>query len=184
MKNLINIALVLVTLPLLFTFSLAGWRVDYFQIFDGNDVLVFSAPAANGNKFTTRYIHSVERTPVEDEYRIVGGRIWMWEERVRSSNAGLPSVKPVRGRFINTGEWFIYQGGRHSFSEYYYRVGNQFLGLNQADFDPFGRSNFYDIFKGERMLVLVTTRNMLFTKCHISEKFLNAPCGVPPVTQH
>lgn len=184
MKNLLHIALILVTLPLLFTFALAGWRVDYFQVFDGNDVLVFSAPAANGNKFTTRYIHSVERTPVEDEYRIVGGRIWMWEERVRSSNAGLPSMKPVRGRFIDTGEWFIYQGGRHSFSKYYYRVGNQFLGLNQADFDPFGRSNFYDIFKGERMLVLVTTRNMLFTKCHISEKFLETPCGAPPVTQH
>ncbi len=42
------------------------------------------------------YIHSVERTPVEDELRAAGGRFWQWEVRVRSHNAGLPSEPGLR----------------------------------------------------------------------------------------
>lgn len=164
MKNWINLSTLLISIPFLFAVSIAGWRVDYFQISDHEGQLIFSSPAANGNKFTTIYIHSVELTPVEDDYRIIGGSIWMWEERVRSSNAGLPSVKPVNGRFINNGELFIYQGGRRSVKEYYYRIGNQYFGLNQADFEPFGRKDLYKIFNGERLLISVTTKNLVCAK--------------------
>lgn len=181
LKSWINLSILLISLPLLFSISLVGWRVDYLQIFDGKGLLIFSYPTANGNKFVTRYIHSVERTPVEDDYRVVGGRIWMWEERVRSSNAGLPSMESPNGRFINSGEWFIYQGGRHSVPEYYYRVGNEYFGLNQADIEPFGRRNFYKIFKGERLRVSVTVNNLGRTKTFISDELANAPVRVPPI---
>jgi len=174
-------AVFMISIPLLFAAALAGWQVDCFQIYDEKGDLIFSAPAANGNKFTTRYVHSVERTPVEDEYRIVGGRIWIWEERVRSSNAGLPSMKPQRGSFIESGEWFIYRGGRKSVSEYYYRIGNELFGLNQADFEPFGRRDFYRAFKGERLRVAVRTVNLLSAKVFVSEKLSRLPAGVPAV---
>lgn len=167
----------------LFLVALAGWRIDSFQILDNDGNTLFVAPARVGNVFTTRYIHSVEKTPVEDEYRIVSGRLWMWEERVRSSNAGLPSIRPVNGRFIETQEWFIYQGGRTSVEEYYYRVGDSRFGLNQADYEPFGRRNFYDVFKGERLLVRVRKVPFLFSRLYVSDKLAIAPTGVPPITQ-
>lgn len=172
------------SLPLIFAVTLLGWRVDYFQISDQEGQVIFAAPAANGQKFTTRYIHSVELTPVEDEYRIIGGRIWMWEERVRSSGAGLPSVKPSCGRFIDNGEWLIYQGGRQSTVGYYYRIGNQRLGLNQIDFEPFGRKNLYETFAGKRLHVSVTTKNLIFAKLFMHDKLAQTRASVPPVMRN
>jgi len=87
-------------LPILFLAALAGWRVDVFQMMSRNGDIIFESPTALGHEFTTRYIHSVELTPVEDEYRILGGKLWTWEERVRSTNAGLPFDRPEHGRFI------------------------------------------------------------------------------------
>lgn len=169
-KNWKNFIILLLSIPLLFAAALVGWEVDSFQVLDEKGELIFSAPAANGNKFTTRYIHSVELTPVEDEYRIINGSIWLWEERVRSSNAGLPSIRPARGRFIHSSEWFIYQGGRYSMSSYYYRVGDEHFGLNQVTFEPFGCNDFYRTFKGERLLVTVKPSNMLNARIFLSER--------------
>ncbi|HCR38629.1 MAG TPA: hypothetical protein DIV80_04035 [Synergistaceae bacterium] len=91
---------------------------------------ILSRPSLLGYPFITRYIHSVEKTPVEDEYRVVGGRIWGWEERVVSQNAGLPIVVPRNGRLIVDGEWFRFRGGRSSWDRFYYRVGDERLGRN------------------------------------------------------
>lgn len=184
LKNGIYFSILLISLPLLLAISLFGWRIDYLCISDESGGLIFAAPAANGNKFITRYIHSVERTPVEDDYRITAGRIWMWEERVRSSSAGLPSLEPAKGRFIDSGNWFVYQGGRYSVSEYYYRVGNHHYGLNQADFEPFGRSNLYKIYKGERLRVSVERINLSKARLYADEKLLQAPRRVKPVTRN
>lgn len=179
--NQIKFAVLIAALPFFFALSLAGWRVDNFLVFNSDDDLVFSAPAANGNRFITRYIHSVEQTPVEDEYCIIDGGIWIWEERVRSSGAGLPSVTPPKGRFIDSGEWLIYQGSRNPVSQYYYRVGDQYLGLNQADFVPFGRKNLYIIYSGERLRVSVEVKNLLFIKSYAAEELAQAPSNVSRV---
>lgn len=98
------------SLPFLLFIALAGWRVDYIKILDTEKNVIFSAPTALRHTFTTRYIHSVELTPVEDEYRIIAGRLWTWEERVRSTNAGLPFDRPENGRFIESGNWMVFQG--------------------------------------------------------------------------
>ncbi|MEG1799349.1 MAG: hypothetical protein RR214_04120, partial [Synergistaceae bacterium] len=51
-------------LPILFITAAAGWRVDFFEVLDRNGTFLFRSPAALGHMFTTRYIHSVELTPV------------------------------------------------------------------------------------------------------------------------
>lgn len=181
MRKWLHFILFIVALPVLFLIALANWRVDSFQIIDENGGTLIIAPARVGNVFTTRYIHSVEKTPVEDEFRIVRGQIWMWEERVRSSNAGLPSMRPVNGRFIATPEWFVYQGGRVSVKEYYYRVGNERFGLNQSNFEPFGLRNFYEIFKGERLLVRVQQMPFRKTRLYVSEKIAASEANVAPI---
>lgn len=182
MKKYAAAAFVAVVLPLLFIIAVAGWRIDLFQICDcASGKTLFSAPSAIGHTFTTRYIHSVELTPVEDEYKIVDGRLWAWEERVRSSNAGMPFSKPVNGRFISTPRWLIFQGSRVSWHEYYYRIGNKKFGLNQVLFEPFGRKNFYGIFAGKRLVVKVITMPYMFAKVFMTRKLAEVPEGVPPV---
>lgn len=103
--------------------------VSILKISDGEAVL-HSSPIPVGYSFTTRYIHSVERTPVEDDYRVVGGKIWAWEERVVSQNAGLPIVIPRNGRLVVDGQWFRFRGGRSAWERFYYRVGDERFGRN------------------------------------------------------
>ena len=68
--------------------AVAGWRVGALTLADDKaGRAVFVLPAANGYRFTTGYTHSVELTPVEDEYTVAGGALWNWQERVKSSNA-------------------------------------------------------------------------------------------------
>ena len=79
--------------------AVAGWRVGALTLADDKaGRAVFVLPAANGYRFTTGYTHSVELTPVEDEYAVAGGALWNWQERVKSSNAGMPSIAPEHGR--------------------------------------------------------------------------------------
>lgn len=175
----------LLLLPLLFFTALAGWRVDFFRVLDAaSDETIFSAPAALGHKFTTRYIHSVELTPVEDEYYVVDGKLWSWEERVRSSKAGMPSVKPEYGRYIEDADWMIYQGGRLSWDTFYYRIGNKHLGLNQSTFEPFGRRNFYEIFPGRKLSVSVCRSPFLYSGVYFADRLKDAPEGMPAIEHH
>ena len=95
---------------------------------DGMLLYAFSAPA--GFSFTVRFNHSVEGTPVEDEYLVSGGMIRQWEERTKSHNAGLPFKAPPRGRFLQEGDWMIIRGGGSSFCRIRYRVGNSSWGEN------------------------------------------------------
>lgn len=173
--------ILLISIPILFLTAISGWNVDVFQLLNEDEVIIFQSPVALGNKFTTRYIHSVELTPVEDEYRILGGRLWAWEERVRSTNAGLPFNKPEHGRFIDNGVWMIFQGGRMSWNEYYYRIGNNMFGLNQAVLEPFGRRNLYKIFTGERLIVRVSKSPLILTGFYRTKKLAEAPMGVSAI---
>ncbi|MDO9509040.1 MAG: DUF1850 domain-containing protein [Thermovirgaceae bacterium] len=129
--------------------------VDVFMISDG-EKNIYSRPAPVGCRFMTRYIHSVEKTSVEDDYRIVGERIWSWEERVLSQNAGMPTERPRNGRLIMDGEWLRFRGGRFSWSELFYRVGNDTFGMNELiAFSPY--SGHYLLFK------LLPSRRLRFT---------------------
>ena len=181
MKNMSHCFFLLLSLPILFLTAAAGWRVDVFQLEGPEGKLIFQSPVSLGHRFTTRYIHSVELTPVEDEYKVAGGLLWTWEERVRSTNAGLPFDRPRYGRFIDTGEWMIFQGGRMSWKEYYYRIGNNKIGRNQVMLEPFGRRKFIELFAGERLVVRIRKMPLISAEFYRTDILESAPMGVPPM---
>lgn len=84
-----------------------------------------------GQDIENMIIHSVQRTPVIDTYRAQEGRIWAWREKIQSHNAGLPSLKPERGRFLYDAPWMIVEGGGASWETIHYRVGTEELGKNE-----------------------------------------------------
>ena len=136
--------------------ALAAWPVSVFSIRGENGAEAFSTPVPEGWTLTSRIIHSLERTPVEDEYRVVSGRIWQWEERFRSNNAGLPTEIPAQGHFRSDSGWFITSGGRNHWETLHYRVGNSELGRNVIFPGGFPPLKLFEDFPGEKMTFSVT----------------------------
>lgn len=89
-----------------------------------------------GTSWETRYIHSLELTEVEDLYLFVDNKIWLWEERVKSHNAGLPTEASRCGFFLTDKKWMRFFGGRFSARHQTIRVGDEFIGKNQFRFPP------------------------------------------------
>ena len=150
--------------------AVAGWRVDSLVLKDRADALILRVPLGIGQSFTTTYIHSVELTPVEDEYFAISGKIWQWQERVKSSNAGMPCFKPDHGMFIRTDSWLIFQGGRKPSDRFFLRVGNEKFGKNRLIIHPFRPSPIYKLLPGERLTVEAVKEPLVF-----SEKFESKP---------
>lgn len=108
----------------------------------------FYRAAPPGMAFILGYVHSVEQTPVETEYRVSTGVIWQWEERTKSHNAGLPSSPPWRGRFIMDGDWMKVRGGGERFDSLRYRVGDKRMGKNFLVIPGSGKVNLFELFPG------------------------------------
>lgn len=141
----------LISIVIFLTFA----PVDVLEISEGN-LKLFSRSSPIGARFVTRYIHSVELTPVEDDFRVVCARIWSWEERVLSQNAGMPFVRPRNGRLVIDGEWLRFRGGRYSWKDLVYRVGDDALGKNELIvFTP--NSGYYPLF------LILPSRRILFS---------------------
>ena len=126
-------------------------------------VPLFAAAAPLGQTFSTEYIHSVQLTPVEDIYRIVNGKIWSWQERVQSHNAGLPFARPSFGRFrMDDPPWMVVEGGRQSWDAIVLRVGNAELGRNVFSFGANApRTALYLRFPGKRLELRVERRPLM-----------------------
>ncbi len=103
----------------------------------------------------TRYIHSVERTPVEDEYYASHGTLWQWEERVRSHNAGLPFLKRPQGTFFQDASWMHFRGGGSRYASISLRVGTEEFGRNQMELPGFASWDLFRIFPGKPMILCV-----------------------------
>lgn len=117
---------------------------------DGGAAVVLARyPAPPGFEYRTRILHSVQLTPVEDRYRVVQGRIYGWQERTMSHNAGLPSLRPVRGRFYLESPWMIYEGTGDSFEQLFYRVGTEYLGRNEMYTEQQGWCDLWQKYSGE-----------------------------------
>lgn len=140
--------------------SFAAWPVDALLVRPesaagrGNfDRPAFTACAPLGQEFRTGYIHSLERTAVLDEYRIVNGRIWSWRESTRSHNAGLPFDVPRFGRFTSRPPWMVLEGGRQAWPELVLRVGDVQTGRNVFAYGgAASRVPLYARFPGRRLL--------------------------------
>ena len=125
---------------------------------------VFREAAPLGQEFWTHYIHSVQRTPVLDCYRIVNGRVWSWREYVQSHNAGLPFQKPDFGRFVMDAPWMIIEGGRQSWAQIALRVGDAELGRNAFAYGrgmPAVWTPLYASHPGKLLLLEVERRPLL-----------------------
>ena len=121
--------------------------VNKLSVFTQN-TLLFSLPVSSGQTLRTGYIHSVQLTPVEDDYRILDSKLWLWEERVVSHNAGLPVAAPRNGSFSSDRKWMYVRGGRYSWQTLNLRVGNSELGQNWMSLSPFGRMDLYSSWPG------------------------------------
>lgn len=138
--------------------AFAAWPVSVISLRRENGTEAFSSLIPEGWTLTARIIHSLEKTPVEDEYRVVSGRIWQWEERFRSNNAGLPTEVPAEGRFLSASGWFISRGGRNRWETLHYRVGNSDLGRNVVFPGGFQALKLFEVFPGEKMTFSVSER--------------------------
>jgi hypothetical protein len=124
--------------------------VNYFTV-TGRGELLFSCPVPNGYSFTTVYTHSLQLTPVKDDYRFVGGKIWGWEEWTQSHNAGLPSALSPGMKVIVSPPWMINRGGRVAHDIIYYRVGSRVFGQNLWFFEPWGEIKIFEKYPSYRM---------------------------------
>lgn len=123
--------------------------VNYFTV-KGRGELLYSCPMPNGYSFVTTYIHSLERTPVQDDYRFVSGQIWGWEEWTKSLNAGLPSAMSSGFKFIVSNQWMITRGGRRS-GAINYRVGTDVFGRNVWRLNPWDEINIFEKYPKYRL---------------------------------
>ncbi len=138
--------------------SLYNWPATVMEIRLENGPILFSDAVPEGWSIKSQIVHSLERTPVEDEYRVVGGRIWQWEERFRSNNAGLPTVEPSCGRFLSSKEWFVIRGGRNRWESLDYRIGTSSLGKNVLVLEGYGAAVVHERFAGQRIRLQSRTR--------------------------
>lgn len=143
------------------------WPLASFQVVldagrGGEKELFVTAPVLLGQELQGRIIHSVQLSPVIDIYRVQEGRIWAWQEKIMSHNAGLPSLRPERGRFYLDPPWMILEGTGDSWQEIIYRVGTEELGRNElcVFFQPC--LELWRILPGKRIVLKNSTKRRAF----------------------
>ena len=146
LKNSMRALLILICAAVYLPFM----PVNYFTV-TGSEGLLFSCPAPNGYSFVTTYIHSLEHTPVRDDYRFVSGRIWGWEELTMSLNAGLPSAPLPGVRLLLSPPWMITRGGRMNMNVIYYRIGTEVFGRNKWLIEPWDEINIFEKYPARRV---------------------------------
>lgn len=154
-----------------FLYLLPEWPVNYFEIATADEEgrVILAAPMGNGDSFVTTYIHSVQLSPVIDDYRIVGGTIWSWEERVQSHNAGLPFDAPKHGRFLSNPPWMIVQGGRHTFGTIILRIGDEQFGQNTWRLPPRDEVKIYRKHPGKRLAMRASVKALKDTRTVLAD---------------
>lgn len=129
----------------------------------GCEELNISKTASLGTSWETRYVHSLELTEVEDVYIFVDKKIWLWEERVKSHNAGLPTETNRSGFFKSDREWMRFFGGRFSAKELTVRIGDESLGKNQFRFPPGDWLSVFDLCPNSRCEVSMSCRPIVLS---------------------
>ena len=88
------------------------------------DGLLASCPADAGTEFSTRFIHSVQKTPVEEFFAVNDGRdgFVLLRTRYRSFGVGLPFL-PTDGSFRREGDAFVMDGMNRPLPEIQFRPG-------------------------------------------------------------
>ena len=127
------------------------WPMDALTLRDDEGRVVLLAAMPPGGGFATRYIHSVELSPVEDTYFVQDGLIRLWRSRVQSHNAGLPILTLARGRVYMDPPWIVFEGAIASLAGFTLRVGNENLGRNHLRIGQGPWQPLYRILPGKRL---------------------------------
>ena len=90
-----------------------------------------------------------------DCYYADGRRLWLWEERTQSTNAGLPTEAPPRGRFVHDLPWYRYIGGGRSFESIVLRVGDARFGRNTLTLPSGEVLSLFELYPGHRLILCV-----------------------------
>lgn len=115
-------------------------------------------PLPLGRAFVLRYIHSLERTPVEDFFYVSAGSLHEWRTRTRSHNAGMPVQAPKYGRFIAEGPWMVMEGGHQPLKELVLRVGNEEFGRNELEVEGGPLLPLFQEYPGKQLRLTETQR--------------------------
>lgn len=135
---------------LILTLSALAPRVE---IWDEEGNTLYSFTLYLGDAFETEYVHSVQLCPVVDIYHADGRRLRLWEERTQSTNAGLPTEAPPRGRFLHVPPWYRYIGGGRSFETLVLRVGDAHFGRNVLTLPGGEVLPLFELWPGRRLLL-------------------------------
>ena len=94
------------------------------RAFFNEDGLLASCPADAGTEFSTRFIHSVQKTPVEEFFAVNDARdgFVLLRTRYRSFGVGLPFL-PTDGSFRREGDAFVMDGMNRPLPEIQFRPG-------------------------------------------------------------
>ena len=154
-QKLRNIRLSCMGLALLALFAalpaVLFWPIDALVVRNDVGQIVLREAMPLGRGFATRYIHSLELSPVEDEYVAQDGLIRQWRSRVQSHNAGMPSLTPDRGRVYMDPPWIVFEGAIISLTNFSLRVGNETLGQNHLRVDGGPWQPLYRTFPDQRL---------------------------------
>ena len=131
--------------------SVLFWPMDALIVRDDDGQIVFREAMPLGRGFATRYVHSLELSPVEDEYVAQDGLIRQWRSRVQSHNAGMPSLTPDRGRIYMDPPWIVFEGAIISLTDFSLRVGNETVGQNYLRIGGSAWQPLYRAFPGQRL---------------------------------
>ena len=71
--------------------------------------IVSTVPARAGMPLTIRFIHSVQKTPVEEDLEFDGEAWIVHRTRYKSQGVGLPFMESD-GEFRREGDWFVMDG--------------------------------------------------------------------------
>ena len=137
------------------------WPVDMLTIQDDKGQNVLRVAMLPGNTFATCYIHSVQLSPVVEEYFVQEGLIWLWRAHVQGQNAGLPTQAPTRGHMYFNEPWVVFEGALNSFSSYALRVGNEKFGRNHLRIGQGPWQALYQTLPNKR-LHLSSSRGILY----------------------
>lgn len=89
----------------------------------GGDPL-FVAPLETGERFTLRYIHSVDREPIWEVHSVdSAGQIFIEEERFIMVGAGMGEL-PGRGHWTGNGELQAIEGMHYPIGTFVLRIGS------------------------------------------------------------
>ncbi|MDR3176547.1 MAG: DUF1850 domain-containing protein [Desulfovibrio sp.] len=127
------------------------WPVDVLVVRTGEAGIAREELMPLGRVFATRYLHSVQLSPVEDVYVVRDGLVRQWRGKVQSQNAGLPTVLPERTRFYLEGPWLVFEGRLPALGELVLRVGDAVLGRNCLRIGGGEWEALYEAFAGRRL---------------------------------